>query len=78
MNIKEELLNVISFQTAVTPEEILYSKTWKEAGIDSLDTLEIMLTVSEKFGVEINEDDEETLVNFDALIAYLEVKISDK
>jgi acyl carrier protein len=78
MNIKEELLNVISFQTAVSPEEILNSKTWKEAGIDSLDTLEIMLTVSEKFGVEINEDDEETLVNFDALIAYLEVKISDK
>jgi acyl carrier protein len=78
MSIKEEILEVIAFQTAVSPAEILNSNTWKEAGIDSLDTLEIMLTVSEKFGIEINEDDEETLVNFNALIEYLELKNTNK
>jgi acyl carrier protein len=78
MAIKEELLDIISSQTAVSQEDILSSNTWKEAGIDSLDTLEVMLTVSEKFQITINEDDEELLTNFNELLLYLEGRISDK
>jgi|688.fasta_scaffold805719_2 acyl carrier protein len=78
MNIKEELLEIISYQTAVTKHTITSSQSWKEAGIDSLDTLEVMLTVAEKFGVTIEEEDEEKLVNFNELLLYLEGKISDK
>jgi acyl carrier protein len=78
MNIKEELLEIISYQTAVPKYTITSSQSWKEAGIDSLDTLEVMLTVAEKFGVTIEEEDEETLVNFNELLLYLEGKISDK
>jgi hypothetical protein len=37
-----------------------------------------MLTVAEKFGVTIEEEDEEKLVNFNELLLYLEGKISDK
>jgi len=74
MDIKQELLELISYQTAVDTAVILSHDTWKDMGIDSLDTLEIMLSVSEKFKVTIEEEDEDTLVNFNQLLAYIESK----
>jgi acyl carrier protein len=74
MDIKQELLELIAYQTAVDKDVILSYNTWKDMGIDSLDTLEIMLSVSEKFEVTIEEEDEDTLVNFNQLLAYIESK----
>ena len=74
MDIKQELLELIAYQTAVDKDIILSHDTWKNMGIDSLDTLEIMLSVSEKFDVTIEEEDEDTLVNFNQLLIYIESK----
>lgn len=78
MKVKEELLNIITDQTAVSDSIILDADTWKEMGIDSLDTLEILLSVNDKFGIQIEEEDEEKLVNFHELLTYVENKILDK
>lgn len=75
MNIREELLEIISFQTATSKDDIVNSRSWKEAGIDSLDTLEVMLTISEKYDIVIDEEDEDTLVNFNKLASYIEEKL---
>lgn len=78
MKVKEELLNIITDQTAVSDSIVLDADTWKEMGIDSLDTLEILLSVNDKFGIQIEEEDEEKLVNFHELLTYVESKILDK
>jgi acyl carrier protein len=44
-------------------------------GIDSLDALEIMLSVSDKFNIVIGEEDEDKLLNFEQLLSYIELKI---
>jgi acyl carrier protein len=75
MNIKEELLDLIVYQTAVDKELILSKETWEDMGIDSLDALEIMLSVSDKFNIVIGEEDEDKLLNFEQLLAYIELKI---
>lgn len=75
MNIKEELLDLIVYQTAVDKELILNKETWEDMGIDSLDALEIMLSVSDKFNIVIGEEDEDKLLNFEQLLAYIELKI---
>lgn len=75
MNIKEELLDLIVYQTAVDKELILSKETWEDMGIDSLDALEIMLSVSDKFNIVIGEEDEDNLLNFEQLLAYIELKI---
>ena len=58
MNIKQELLDLIVYQTAVNKDIVLSKETWEDMGIDSLDALEIMLSVSDKFGITIEEEDE--------------------
>jgi acyl carrier protein len=75
MDIKHDLLTLIAYQTAVDQDVILLCNTWKDIGIDSLDTLEIMLSVSERFKVTIEEEDEENLLNFDQLLSYIELKL---
>jgi len=75
-SIKENLIELIVFQSATTQEKLLTSNTWKEIGIDSLDTLEIMLAVNERFNIEIEEDDEELLTGFFELLEYLERKLN--
>jgi acyl carrier protein len=75
MNIKQELLDLIVYQTAVNKDIVLSKETWEDMGIDSLDALEIMLSVSDKFGITIEEEDEDNLLNFAQLLAYIELKL---
>jgi acyl carrier protein len=75
MGIKQELLDMITYQTAVHSDIILSKETWEDMGIDSLDTLEIMLGVSDKFNITINEEDEDNLLNFNQLLDYIELKL---
>lgn len=74
MNIKQELLDLIVYQTAVDKELILTKESWEDMGIDSLDTLEIMLSVSDKFNITIGEEDEDKILNFEQLLRYLQLK----
>jgi acyl carrier protein len=75
MDIKQELLDMITYQTAVHSDIILSKERWEDMGIDSLDALEIMLSVADKFNITINEDDEDNLLNFNQLLDYIELKL---
>jgi acyl carrier protein len=68
-------LDLIVYQTAVNKDIVLSQETWEDMGIDSLDALEIMLSVSDKFGITIEEEDEDNLLNFAQLLAYIELKL---
>lgn len=76
MNIEKEILNMIVYQTAVNKELILSTDKWENIGIDSLDALEIMLAVSEKFNITIEEEDEDKLENYHELIKYVTTKMN--
>lgn len=75
MNIKQELLDLIVYQTAVDKDLILTKDSWEDMGIDSLDALEIMLSVSDKFNIVIGEEDEDKLLNFEQVLSYIELKL---
>jgi acyl carrier protein len=44
---------------------------FRDAGIDSLDHLNVLLAVEEQFGVEIPDEDSKNLNTLNALLAYL-------
>lgn len=48
------------------------SMNFSEAGIDSLETFNILLGVEEKFGITIPEEESEELNSISEIIAYLE------
>ncbi|GAA6927264.1 hypothetical protein HpHUE22_12110 [Helicobacter pylori] len=55
----------------VTPE----AKFVKDLGVDSLDVVELIMALEERFGVEISDEQAEKIVNVGDVMRYIEKQI---
>lgn len=76
MDLKKELLDLIFELNSVSAADVLDAPNWKAAGIDSLDTIEILMEISDRYRIKIEEEDEEFLINFHLLLDYVSDKLS--
>jgi len=51
-----------------------YDRPLKEIGIDSLDMMSILLAVSERYGVDIPDDEIDSLKTLNAVVSYVEAR----
>lgn len=52
-------------------ENILSGSSFKEQGLDSLDVSTLFLAINDEFGVEIPDEDYDSITSPDELITYL-------
>ncbi|KHL82944.1 acyl carrier protein [Helicobacter pylori] len=64
-----EQLNVDAAQ--VTPE----AKFVKDLGVDSLDIVELIMALEERFGIEIPDEQAEKIVNVGDVMRYIEKQL---
>ncbi|WRB30988.1 acyl carrier protein [Helicobacter pylori] len=64
-----EQLNIDASQ--VTPE----AKFVKDLGVDSLDILELIMALEERFGIEISDEQAEKIVNVGDAMRYIEKQL---
>ena len=73
MNINEKLKEMIAAQLRIDPSEITdETDVVDDLGADSLDVVEILMTIEEEFGVSIPDDDVASLRKLSALTPYIE------
>jgi acyl carrier protein len=48
------------------------SSTLKDAGIDSLEVMNVFLGIEEKYGIKIPDEDVDALNTIDSIVAYLQ------
>lgn len=73
---KEKLLKILVEQTKKSEDTILKSTSWSDLGMDSLDTVELVMYIEEEYGVEIDDADASSIKGFADLLSLIEKKLS--
>ena len=51
--------------------------TWKDLDADSLDLVQMLVALEDTYGIEISDEDAETLTNFGDMVSYIERRVTD-
>jgi len=57
----------------LTPES-----TWQDLKADSLDMVQILIAIEEKFDIEVPDEDVQNIQNFGQFVAYVEERVAKK
>ena len=75
MDTVEKIKEIISEQTGVSTESLSESTTMEDIMADSLDTVELLMSVEEAFEIEISDSEAEDLTNLGELCRCVEKKL---
>ena len=69
----EDVRDVVVEQLSVAPDQVkLEAKIIEDLGADSLDVVELVMALEEKFGIEIPDSESEKLVTIGDVVSYIE------
>ena len=75
MSIEKEVIDVVVEQLGVDESDVTLEKSFVEdLNADSLDSTELIMTLEEKFGVEIAEEEAEKLKTVGDVVNYIQEK----
>ena len=73
MTVFEEVRDVVVEQQNVSPEAVkLESKIIEDLGADSLDVVELVMALEEKFDIQIPDTEAEKLISIQNVVDYIE------
>ena len=72
MALEQEVIDIVVEQLGVDKEDVTLSKSFVEdLNADSLDLTELIMTLEERFGCEISEEEAEKLKTVGDVVAYV-------
>jgi len=75
--VEEKLKQMIAESFGIKPEDIKNESSFKDdLGADSLDLVELTMSIEEAFNIEIPDEDAEQLDTVGKVIAYIESKVN--
>ncbi|MEO0254041.1 MAG: acyl carrier protein [candidate division WOR-3 bacterium] len=76
MDVFNTLRDIIVEELNVTPEQVtLEARFQEDLGADSLDVVELVMKIEEKFGIEIPDEDAEKIRTVKDAVEYIESKL---
>lgn len=71
-SIEERVVELVIHQLGVKKEEVTAEASFLEdLGADSLDTVELLITFSDEFGIDIPDEDAESITTVGAAVEYI-------
>ena len=70
-NIEEKVKQIIVEQLGVEEDKVKNGSSFTDLGADSLDTVELVMALEEKFDIEINDEDSEKITTVQAVIDHI-------
>jgi acyl carrier protein len=79
MSLEEGVRKIIVDQLGVDEAQVTVDARFiDDLGADSLDTVELIMALEEKFGIEVPDEDAEKLVTVGKAIEYIEMKLREQ
>lgn len=79
MNVFESVKEIVVNQLEVKEIQVIpEAKFVDDLGADSLDIVEIVMTIEDKFGLEISDDDVENLLTIQQVVDYIQRRLEEK
>ena len=75
MDTLQKIKEIISEQTGTQKEKLSESTTIEDVMADSLDTVELLMTIEDSFDVDIPDSEAEKLSSIGDLVSYIESKM---
>ena len=76
--IYEKIVKLLSEQFGMEPDEINEDTTFEDLGADSVDLVELSMSLEEEFGIdEMGEEDIASIHNVGDLVNYLQGKLGE-
>ncbi|MFH1146378.1 MAG: acyl carrier protein [Pseudomonadota bacterium] len=73
MSLQDEVVEIIANQLSVPKEEVVSQASFvDDLGADSLDLVELVMAMEEKFGIEIADEDAEKMKTVQDAVDYIE------
>lgn len=73
MAVFDDVRDVVVEQLSVSPDAVkMESKIIEDLGADSLDVVELVMALEEKFGVEIPDSEAEKLISISDVVNYID------
>jgi acyl carrier protein len=78
--IKSDLTKLVrdTVATISIADERDYDRPLKELGIDSLDIMSILLEISDRYQVDISDEEAEELITLNLIVAYINNELKKK
>jgi acyl carrier protein len=72
MSVEDKVKKIIAEKLSVDVEEVVPAASFvDDLGADSLDLVELIMSMEEEFDIEISDEDAEKLVTFQDVIDYI-------
>ncbi|MBI4722412.1 MAG: acyl carrier protein [Candidatus Stahlbacteria bacterium] len=79
MEVREEVKKIVMEKLGVEEKQVTDEARFiEDLGADSLDTVELVMALEEKFETEISDEEAEKLTTVGAAIKYIEEKLGKK
>ena len=78
MTVEEQVREIVARITRVDPAIITRESTFKDIKADSLDIVQALVAVEERFEIEIPDEDAQKFQNFGDFVSYVEGKAGQK
>jgi acyl carrier protein len=76
MSVEDKVKKIIAEKLSVDVEEVVPAASFvDDLGADSLDLVELIMSMEEEFDIEISDEDAEKLVTFQDVIDYIKAHL---